>query len=225
MSVADSARTTSKSVYVIEGTAITVPSIESSLTKSPSACTTIDKLVEVYDDDSLMNWTSLQTNSLYAALLTDGTTTQLNTDPEIKLKPSSSYFTLAKGVVTKQVRVTYTVKYSQQTNGSNRVVDQFAVTIYPTPYVRACETVSLSQTNIADFTLLVKHAAGTAASDKTFSVTNAAVTGCTNGITWTLEFIDPADGFITNPHGTYISMASSTGVLTYQPPPASFMNG
>jgi len=98
---------------VTDAAAITVASIEASITKTPSACTTIDKLVEVYDDESLMNWTSLQTNALFSALLNDGTTTQTNTDPVIKIKPLGTYFTSAKGVVTKQVRVTYTVKYSQ----------------------------------------------------------------------------------------------------------------
>jgi hypothetical protein len=109
LSLADSARTTTQTVYVADAAAVQVPSISSSITVSVAACTTFNVLVQIYDDDSLMNWTSTTTNALYAALLTDGTTTQANNVATINLKPSSSYFT---SITTKQVRVTYTLAYS-----------------------------------------------------------------------------------------------------------------
>jgi hypothetical protein len=99
------------------------------------------------------------------------------------------------------------------------------VTIYPSAYVKACSTIALTSTAIADFSLDVLNAAGSSASDKTFTVSNAAVTDCTDGLTFVLEFNDPARGFISNPYSTYFSIDSTTGALTYKSPPASFMNG
>jgi len=56
-------------------------------------------------------------------------------------------------------------------------------------------------------------------------VTNTAIAGCTDGLTFVFEYIDPVDGYIANPYGTYFSVAATTGVLTYKAPPASFMTG
>ena len=115
LSVADSARTGSKSAYVDAASSFTVASIAGSITKNPATCTNLSYLVEIYDDDTLLNWTSLITNTVYAALLTDGTTTDANNNPAVKIKPST-YFTTVKTV---QVRVTYTLTDSLVTNGSN----------------------------------------------------------------------------------------------------------
>jgi hypothetical protein len=109
--VADSARTGSKNAYVSATTAITVASIEPSITKSPSTCTNLSYLVEIYDDVTLLNWTSLTSNSLYAALLTDGATVQTNTNPAIKIKASPTYASFS-AIKTVKVRVTYTLLYS-----------------------------------------------------------------------------------------------------------------
>jgi hypothetical protein len=94
-------------------------------------------------------------------------------------------------------------------------VDQFGVTVYPSPYDFDCKLISLTTTPISDFSLNVKHLTGAVANDKTFIVTNSALAGCTNGLTWVLEFNDPSKGYTTNPYGTYFSIASTTGVLTY----------
>ena len=48
-------------------------------------------LVEIYDDETLLNWTSTTTNTLYAAILTDGSTAHANNDPAVKIKASSSH--------------------------------------------------------------------------------------------------------------------------------------
>lgn len=94
--MADASRTAAKSAYV--GSAVyTVASIEPSITKTPSTCTTIDYLVEVFDDSS-GNWTSLITNALYAALITDGTTTHPNNNPAVKIKANASYFSAVRTV-------------------------------------------------------------------------------------------------------------------------------
>lgn len=180
LSIADASRTAPFNVFVTS-VATTVSSKLPSITITPAACTTVDALVEVYDDVNLMNWTSLTTNTFYSKFLTDGTTPQVNTNPALTIKPDTAFFTTIKVV---QVRVTYTQRNSQVTNGANKIVDQFAVTVYPTPYDVDCAAISLSSTPIADFTLNVVNAAGTSASDKQFVVTNAAVAGCTNGLTW-----------------------------------------
>lgn len=107
LTIADAARTAAKNAYV-SSAVYTVPSIEPSITKTPSTCTTLDYLVEVFDDSS-GNWTSLITNALYAALITDGTTTHPNNNPAVKIKASSTYFTAIRTV---QVRVTYMSRYT-----------------------------------------------------------------------------------------------------------------
>jgi hypothetical protein len=163
LSVADSARTGSKSAYVDATSSFTVASIAGSITKSPATCTNLSYLVEIYDDETLLNWTSLITNTVYAALLTDGTTTDANNNPAVKIK-ASTHFTTVKTV---QVRVTYTLVDSLVTNGSNKIVDQFPVTIYPTGYVEACASATVSSTStIASFSLSVKHLVGSALTDK-----------------------------------------------------------
>lgn len=68
-------------------------------------------LVEVYDDETLLNWTSLITNTLYAAILTDGTTTHANNDPAVKIKASSSHAAFSSKKTVK-VRVTYALNGS-----------------------------------------------------------------------------------------------------------------
>ena len=81
LSVAASAKTGAKNAYV-SSAAFTVASIETSITKSPATCTTIDYLVEIFDDT--VGWTSDITNSLYAALLTDGiVATHPNNNPAV----------------------------------------------------------------------------------------------------------------------------------------------
>jgi len=102
-----------KTAYVTATAAFTVASIEPSIVKTPSTCTTIDYLVEVLDSN--VGWTSDITNALYASLLTDGTTTHPNTNPVVSIKPSSSF----TAIQTVQVRVTYKSRYSQVTNGTN----------------------------------------------------------------------------------------------------------
>lgn len=58
--------------------------------------------------------------------------------------------------------------------------------VYPSAYTAACSTIALTFTPIDDVILNVFHAAGTPASDITFDVNNAAVAGCTDGITYTI---------------------------------------
>lgn len=99
------------------------------------------------------------------------------------------------------------------------------MTVYPSPYDRNCAPVTLSQSNIAEFSLDVKVATGPTLSDKTFSVTNTAVGGCTDTKTFVFEFKDSFGNYVSNPYGAYFSLAGTTGVLTYTTPPESFMNG
>jgi hypothetical protein len=73
ISIADSDRTSSKAVYVSDTVALSVDGVSSVFTFTPSTCTTLNVLVQIYDDDSLMNWTSDPTNDMYKSLLTDGT--------------------------------------------------------------------------------------------------------------------------------------------------------
>lgn len=135
--------------------------------------------VEVFDD-SIGSWTSSTTNVLYAALLKDDTpTVHPNNVPAVKIWPSN-YFTEVRTV---QVRVSYTSLYSQNTSGANQIIDQFAVTVYPSPYKELCAGVTLDQTNIADFTLDLKHAAGASfSSDKTFAVTKNNLGSCASSL-------------------------------------------
>lgn len=98
--------------------------------------------------------------------------------------------------------------------------------MYPTGYVESCAGVTLSKTDIADFTLSAKHVVGTTLTDKTFAVTAGTLGSCsTTTLAWRIELIDPADGVVANPYSTYFSIAAATGVLSYTPPPASFLNG
>lgn len=96
----------------------------------------------------------------------------------------------------------------------------------PTGYSLSCKDITFTTTPIANFALNCKHAAGTAASDKTFVVTRSVDAGCA-GTTYTyaFEYNDPSAGYTTNPYSTYFSLNAASGVLTYTPPPASFLNG
>lgn len=96
----------------------------------------------------------------------------------------------------------------------------------PLGYVLICKDVTFTTTPIANFALNVKDAVGTASSDKTFGVTRSDATAC-SGTTYTykIEFNDSSAGYTTNPYSTYFSLNTASGVLTYKPPPASFMNG
>jgi len=97
LSIADASRTLPFEAYVTSA-AVSVSSKLPSITITPAMCSVVDALVEVYDDISLMNWTSLTTNTLYSKLLTDGTTTQVNTNPALTIKPDAAYFTAIKTV-------------------------------------------------------------------------------------------------------------------------------
>jgi hypothetical protein len=102
------------------------------------------------------------------------------------------------------------------------------VTVWPTGYDSNCSGVTLTKSAIANFSLNAKHAAGTALSDKTYSLTRGNVGSCTGTtFTYTFEYNDDAAGYIANPatHSPYFSLGSTTGTLTYKPPPASFLGG
>lgn len=97
----------------------------------------------------------------------------------------------------------------------------------PFGYVLACRDATFGTTPIANFALTVKNTVGTALSNKTFGVSRSdSISACTGtSYTFTLEFNDPSAGYTTNPYSAYYSLTSAGGVLTYTPPPASFMNG
>lgn len=64
-----------------------------------------------------MKWTNLSTNTFWTKVF-DGT--QTTTGPDVKINGNTAFFT---SIRTVQIRVTYTAKYSQVSNGSNIIVD------------------------------------------------------------------------------------------------------
>jgi hypothetical protein len=112
----------------------------------------VETLVEVYDDVDSMIWTSSNANSLYSSFFDASQTPE---GPSAVITPDAGVFTAMKTV---QVRVIYTAKYSQVTN--NRIIDQFPVTVMPTGFDLDCKSVTLTKTEIANFSLDVLSAAG-----------------------------------------------------------------
>lgn len=67
---------------------------------SATATCTVDTLVEVYDDVTIMNWTSLNTNVFYRAFFYNGsaTGTQTVAGPAVTVIPATATFTAIKTV-------------------------------------------------------------------------------------------------------------------------------
>jgi len=82
------------------------------------------------------------------------------------------------------------------------------VTIYPSAYVEACSTASLSHSATIDsFDLVVKHAVGTAANDKAFTAAlSNSPASCTPTYSYVLWYISPLSGATTaNPWSAYFT--------------------
>ena len=82
------------------------------------------------------------------------------------------------------------------------------MTVYPTAYVEACATASFtSSATIASFDLVVKHAVGTAATDKAFTAAvSSPPAGCTPTYSYVLWYTSPLLGATTtNPWSTYFT--------------------
>lgn len=111
LTVSDAQRTAPQSI--VAGTTLNVAGISYTNTASGQPTCVIDTLVEVQDMQTKFNWTSSSSNAFYAAFFDS---TQTLAGPWVKVTPNGSVFTT---ITVVQVRVTYTARYSKQTDGSN----------------------------------------------------------------------------------------------------------